>query len=102
MRKIMLGVRNGPLALFDMSFQTYQRGSGHKAFRLGDRAAAYLWVLYWRSLNPTARIVIVDDPFRSQRWQTWRFEPEWMFAGIADEVWLTERTDEHIPFPSSY
>ncbi len=69
---------------------------------MGDRAAAYLWVAEWRKRSPLDKILVIDDPFKGDAPDGLQLDAVWLFNGIADEVWLTERKGEHIEHPGAY
>jgi hypothetical protein len=95
MRKIKLGNRSEFPAFFDMAArfkppEAHWYGTG---FRIGDRAAAYVYLKWWRLSNPRRRLIVIEDNWiqgtEHSRWLT----ASWMFAGIADEVWELERNE---------
>ena len=102
MKKLVIGNHSGGrFAFLDMSGRFKPKVWG-ALFRIGDRAAAHLWVLQWRKNSPNDRILIIDDPFKEGSGDAIQLNATWLFAGLADEVWLTEHKDEHIDNPGAY
>jgi hypothetical protein len=101
MQRVAIGTRTENPAYFDMAArfpweinpQFYGRG-----FRIGDRAAAYIRVLHWRLENPHRRLVILDDSTFPECEHAAPLSAEWLFAGLADEIWKLS-ADEVLPSP---
>jgi hypothetical protein len=102
MRQIAIGTHTGSRhAFLDMSGRFKPKVWGG-TFRMGDRAAAHLWVAEWRKRNPTDRIIIIDDPFKDDAADALNLDAVWLFSGVADDIWMMERKDEHIDRPKAY
>lgn len=102
MRRIVIGKHaGGRTAFLDMSGRFKPKVWGG-LFRMGDRAAAHLWVGDWRKRHPNDHIIIIDDPFKDGAADALHLDAVWLFDGIADEIWLTERKDEYIAKPNAY
>ena len=102
MKKLVIGGHTGSrLAMLDMSGRFKPKVWGG-LFRMGDRAAAHVWVAEWRKRHAGDRILIIDDPFKEGSGDSIQLDAKWLFNGIADEIWLTERKDEHIANPGAY
>lgn len=88
MVKKIFGNRTGSPAYFDMS---------SKVFRIGDRAAAYVWLGDWRLRNPNRRLAVIEDNSLSGT-EHGRYLPgSWLFEGIIDELWVVDRKKESAP-----
>ena len=102
MKKIILSSHPGRRSFMDLSGRHKPKLHGG-AFRMGDRAAAYTWLLDWRTRNPHDHIIVIDDPNREEVKQWARFlDMDWMFRGVADELWYAESSTEEIPKPNAY
>jgi hypothetical protein len=101
MKKLLLSEHHGRRAFMDLSGRHKPKLHGG-AFRMGDRAAAYVWLLDWRTRNPHDHIIVVDDPNREEVSWAKHLDIEWMFRGIADELWIAESSTEEIPKPAAY
>jgi hypothetical protein len=100
MKVVEIGTRSGPLAFMDMSGRSKPAAvRGHNVFRIGDRAAAHLWLLHWRKLNPEARIIVIDDPLWNRVQGSYLLDTQWLFNGIADELWIADKFGETIAIP---
>lgn len=102
MKQIIIGNHTGSrYAFLDMSGRFKPKVWGG-TFRMGDRAAAHLWVAEWRKRNPDDRIIIIDDPFKDDAADALNLDAAWLFAGVADDIWMMEHKDEHIDKPRAY
>ncbi len=104
MRKSVIGARDGSPAFFDMACRCCPPGAGWygTAFRIGDRAAAYVWLADWRLRHPKHRItVLIDDVMPGTEYSR-HLPGEWLFSGIADELWLADSAQEKFPTPSGH
>lgn len=81
--------QNNP-SYFDMAEHIYSKKSA-SGFRLGDRAAAYIYLLDWRHANLSSKLVVFENLGRSG--VPVEFDAEWLFAGLADEIWTSRTTD---------
>lgn len=70
-----------------------------RAFRIGDRAAAHVWLGDWRMRNPNHRMVVVEDNISSGTEYSRYVPGSWLFKGIADELWMVEKPGEYIGKP---
>lgn len=102
MRPTLIGHHTGELAFLDMSDRSRPPGVHGSVFRIGDRAAAHVWLLHWRKHHPDARILIIDDPFLNQQRYAFTLDSNWVFKDIADEVWMVERPNEKFIMPNGY
>jgi ADP-heptose:LPS heptosyltransferase len=102
MRKIAYKPKHGRRAFMDLSGRHKPKLHGG-AFRMGDRAAAYVWLLDWRMRNPHDHIIVIDDPHREEvkQWAAC-LDAEWMFSEIANEIWISDSHEEFIPKPNAY
>jgi hypothetical protein len=102
MKKITLGDRTSAPAFFDMGARYKPRGAGWYggAFRIGDRAAAHIWLADWRLKNPGRRLVVVEDSVMPGTEHSRALPGKWLFRSIADELWVVEHVGEHIPRPT--
>lgn len=101
MIKKVFGDRTGDPAFFDMAgrFKAFLVTQNHRSFNIGDRAAAYIWLGDWRARNPERRLVVIEDKFMiGQAWGR-LVSVDWLFGGIADELWIIEKEGEIIPRP---
>ena len=101
MKVVRFGSRQDLPAYFDMAcrFRLPKAAWYGRAFRIGDRAAAHVWVGNWRSMNPNRRLVVVEDSCMPEAVHS-RFLPaSWLFAGMVDEIWTAERRGELLPRP---
>jgi hypothetical protein len=102
MKQITIGHHTGSRCAFmDMSGRFKPKVWGG-TFRMGDRAAAHLWVAEWRKRNPNDRIIVIDDPFKGDAVDALNLDAVWLFSGVADQVWMMDRKDEHIERPKAY
>jgi hypothetical protein len=90
MKIVKLGVRSASPAFFDMAARFKPPTASHwygSGFRIGDRAAAYVYLKYWRQHNPGRKLIVLEDNTlpgtEYSRWLT----SAWLFHDIADEVW---------------
>jgi hypothetical protein len=77
-------------AYFDMAGYVY-KGKSASGFRLGDRAAVYIYLLDWRHSNLSSKLVVFENLGRPG--VPTEFEAEWLFAGLADEIWTSRTVD---------
>ena len=101
MNLIRLGSRVLHPAWFDMSYRfslanMFWRG---KAFRIGDRAAAYLWLADWRKRNPERKLTVYEDSIRTGTENSKYLPGCWLFNGIADELIVFTRINEKSSLP---
>jgi hypothetical protein len=101
MKKVLLGDRKTAPAFFDMGARFKPRAAGWYggAFRIGDRAAAYVWLGDWRHKNPGRRLVVVEDSVMPGTEHSRALPGKWLFSGIADELWIAEEPGEQIMRP---
>lgn len=97
--KRIYGQRLGPLAYFGMDYRfrpLYLTGP-EVAFRIGDRAAAYIWLGDWRKRNPGRKLIVIEDSVSPSAEHS-RFLPGWwLFSDIADELWVLDGETGLIP-----
>ena len=90
MKIVRLGTHSVAPAFFDMAVRFKPQATLHwygSGFRIGDRAAAYIYLKYWRSQNPTRKLVVLEDnALPGTEYSRW-LPASWLFQGIADEVW---------------
>lgn len=100
MRRIILGSRTAGPAYFDMTGRPPSGGS-HRGgpFRIGDRAAAHVWLSDFRVRFPDRRLVALEDPGAHGTEASRDLRAEWLFAGLADEIWQAEFPGEPVSFP---
>jgi len=101
LKRCIFSHRSQDPAFFDMSCR-FRPGRAHwygQGFRLGDRAAAYVYMFSWRRNNPKRRLVVTEDStLPGTGWS--KFLPaKWMFHGLADEIWIVAN-NETIPRPT--
>ena len=101
MDKIILGSRNAEPAFFDMSCRWKSNvwyslprpnfndklGGG---FRIGDKAAVYVFLTHWRKNFPDRKLVIIDDPFIRESVFSKEIPLDVLFKNIADEIWIAD------------
>jgi hypothetical protein len=89
MKLVKLGVRFTSPAFFDMSAR-FKPQSAHwygDGFRIGDRAAAYIYLKYWRTHNPTRKLIVLEDnTLPGTEYSRW-LPASWLFHDVADEIW---------------
>jgi len=106
MEKIILGSRNASPAFFDMSCR-WKRNVWYSlpkpnidklggGFRVGDKAAAYVFLTHWRKNFPDRKLVIIDDPFIRESVFSKEIPMNLLFKNIADEIWITGRLNERL------
>lgn len=102
MQKVCLNEHRGRKSFMDLSGRHKPKLHGG-AFRMGDRAAAYVWLLDWRARNPNDHIIVIDDPHKDEV-RTWasHLDIKWMFGDIADELWIADTATEEIAKPPAY
>jgi len=99
MRLHILGPRQDRPAYFDMAC----RCKPHKArwygggFRMGDRAAAYVYLSEWRHHNPNRKLIVLDNVGLPGTFP--EMSADWLFAGIADEAYVACGPSSPIPVP---
>jgi len=96
-----LGNRGQSPAFFDMSgrFRPGRAPWYGQGFRIGDRAAAYLYLKHWRQRYPARRLLIVEDNWiEGTEYSRW-LPAKWLFPGIADEIWSTDSAKEVVKRP---
>jgi hypothetical protein len=101
MKKIVFGDRNASPAFFDMGARFKPRNAGWYggAFRIGDRAAAHIWLADWRHKNPGRRLVVVEDSVMPGTEYSRALPGTWLFGNVADELWVVEKPGEQIMRP---
>lgn len=102
MKTIVCGSRTGEPAYFDLTGR-FHTGRQTGFFRIGDRAAGYVFCLEWRRKKPDRRLVVIDIPdgFNEHMhiFVGRECPAEWVFGDLADEVWLLDSHDEPIDPP---
>lgn len=102
MKRIVFSERQASPAFYDMSAQykpSYARWYGGP-FRIGDRAAAYVWLSDWRKRSPHRRLVVVEDSVMPGTEHSRALPGSWLFKDAADELWMVERPEERIARPA--
>ena len=102
MKLIKLGARSAAPAFFDMASRFRPQHAAHwygSGFRIGDRAAAYVYLKSWRIQNPTRRMVVLEDnTLPGTEYSRW-LPASWLFNGIADEIWEVTNAKETVKRP---
>jgi hypothetical protein len=94
MKQKIIGNRKGNPAYYDMACRFPPQGITWTygcPFRIGDKAVAHLQCLMWRQKNPDRKLVVLEDltqPVYSQGGV--EVPADWVFDGIADEIWSAE------------
>lgn len=86
---------------FDLSFHFKPAGAkwyGRLA-RIGDKAAIYTHLYYWRQKNPNTKLIIPTDNIAHETHWSRQLDNEWLFKDIADEIWFAERGNEPFECP---
>jgi hypothetical protein len=99
---VKLGDRTSAPAFFDMAARFKPRGAHWygQGFRIGDRAAAHIYLKVWRQANPSRKLVVVEDNhIPGTEYSRW-LPATWLFDGIADEVWKTANQNETVRRPN--
>lgn len=96
-----LGTRTLQPAWYDMACRfpppnTFWYGKG---FRMGDRAAAYLWLADWRQKNPARKMTVYEDSLMPGTENSRHLPGHWLFEGIADELITVTQEGERIQPP---
>jgi len=96
-----LGNRTKSPAFFDMAGR-FRPARAHwygQGFRIGDRAAAHLYLKQWRQRYPARRLLVVEDNWiEGTEYSRW-LPAHWLFADVADEIWSTESAKEVVKRP---
>ena len=103
MNRIILGNRDLAPAFYDMGcrFRPNRSGGWYGGpFRIGDRAAAHVWLADWRKRAPQRKLVVVEDSVMPGTEHSRALPGKWLFDGIADEVWVVEHPKERIARPA--
>ena len=69
-------------------------------FRIGDKAVAHIQCLMWRQANPDRKLVVLEDltqPIYSGGGV--EVPADWVFDGIADEIWSAESAADPMQCP---
>jgi hypothetical protein len=89
MRVVKLGAHSAAPAFFDMAAR-FKPQTAHwygGGFRIGDRAAAHIYLQFWRLHNPSRKLIALEDnTLPGTEYSRW-LPAAWLFRGIADEVW---------------
>lgn len=96
-----LGTRTLEPAWFDMACR-FPPPNGFwygKAFRMGDRAAAYLWLADWRHKHPARKITVYEDSIMPGTEFSRHLSGRWLFEGIADDLVTVDKVGEHLQPP---
>jgi hypothetical protein len=96
MRKIILGNRVESPAFFDMTGRPWG-DRRFSPFRIGDRAAAYVWLSHFRAREPQRKLIVLEDPQAPGTDHSRCITAEWLFSGLADEIWQAEGSNEALP-----
>lgn len=102
MWELLLDLRSGPPACYDMAcrYGPMSAPVGRRGgFRIGDRAAAYVFLHHWRRRYPDQRLIVLDDPYLPHNEESRSISSAWMFQDVADELWVADTPDEVIPRP---
>jgi len=96
-----LGNRTLNPAWFDMARRFPPPGAFWygQAFRMGDRAAAYLWLADWRHKNPARKLTVYEDSMRPGTEASRYLPGTWLFDGIADDLITVTKLEEQLPAP---
>lgn len=89
MRLVKLGMRSVFPAFFDMAsrFKPQNASWYGSGFRIGDRAAAYVYLKDWRQRNPGRKLIVLEDnTIVGTEYSRW-LPASWLVHDIADEVW---------------
>lgn len=97
-----IGSRTGAPAFFDMGARFKPPGAGWYggAFRIGDRAATYIWLHDWRLVNPDRKLVFIEDSVMAGTEASRYLEGRWLVGDIVDELWQITAVGEVIPRPA--
>lgn len=71
-----------------------------QAFRMGDRAAAYLWLADWRHKNPARKLTVYEDSIMPGTEVSRHLPGTWLFSNIADDLFTVTRQGEKITPPT--
>lgn len=101
MLKRIFSYRESSPAFFDMAvrFRPVNAPWYFGVFRIGDRAAAYIWLGNWRKNNPNRKLVVIEDSIMPGTELSRYIPGEWMFKDIADELWVIDSQGEVLAFP---
>lgn len=101
MKTVKLGTRKGYPAYFSMlgHFHPNVADGLSGVFRIGDKAAACAYLTNWRRNNPENKLVVKTDPLAHETTWSQQIPNEWMFAGVADELWVADFGYEVMPTP---
>lgn len=96
-----LGTRTLEPAWFDMAcrFPPDNAFWYGQAFRMGDRAAAYLWLADWRQKNPARKMTVYEDSLMPGAENSKHLPGQWLFDGVADELITVTQRGEIIQPP---
>lgn len=102
MKILKLGSRMNAPAFFDMAARFKPTGAHWygQGFRIGDRAAAYVYLKVWREANPHRKLIVVEDNhIPGTEYSRW-LSASWLFKEIADEIWKTSSGGETVRRPN--
>lgn len=101
MIKKVFGNRTDAPAFFDMAARFKPRGAVWygAAFRIGDRAAAHVYIGEWREKYPDRRLIIAEDSLMDGTEYSRYLPGEWLFKDFADELWIVDKKGETVPEP---
>ena len=99
MNQVILNSRVEKPAYFDMAGRLHWGAGCGRGFRIGDRAAAYIFLLDWRQRNPSRKLVVLDDMNYGECQSARGLDAAWLFRTIADEVWDLDPKDKVDFFP---
>jgi hypothetical protein len=102
MKRIIFSDRKQAPAFYDMGcrFAPYLSKPWYGGpFRIGDRAAAHVWLADWRLRNPIRRLVVVEDSLMAGTEHSRALPGSWLFKDIADELWVVEEPGEVVKRP---
>jgi hypothetical protein len=103
MKRKIIGDRKSNPAFYDMACRfpppniTWTYGC---PFRIGDKAVAHIQCLLWRQANPDRKLIILEDLNNSLSQGGRDVPADWVFAGIADEIWSAESVDDPMVNPN--
>lgn len=100
MRKLVLGNHVDSPAHFDMTGRGSPDGTRRSSpFRIGDRAAVYVWLSHFKAREPQRKLIVLEDPQAPGTEYSRHLPAEWFCSGIADEIWQAEGPGEQLPLP---
>ena len=89
MKKTIIGNRTGKSSYLNLYMKT----------RMGDLAGCRALMCSWRRQHPERRLYIFYNPFDPLAEYSRNIPIEWVFQGVADEVWIQDSPHEPIFLP---